>query len=245
MHAAGDDAEGVRLRGLIVVLWRAGLRVSEALALVESDLDPGRGAILVRHGKGGKRRQVGMDRWAWDQLAGWRTATAGGDRPAPCRPQPTCWRSTRVARPMPPKRKPNLQRREHECNRTGDRARRSQRTVRPTLLRRTPVFGRRRCRPDVDACGPVTPEGGHGSGATASRAERAVGSRPPRERKEESRDWSRGIAAIVPAEEHAPRLGSHPHARVIAPVSPPPGAVGAQPRSPASTYSRSSAPVYS
>jgi hypothetical protein len=39
MHAAGDDAEGVRLSGLIVVLWRAGPRVSEALALVESDLD--------------------------------------------------------------------------------------------------------------------------------------------------------------------------------------------------------------
>jgi site-specific recombinase XerD len=71
MHAAGDDADGIRLRGLIVVLWRAGLRVSEALALAESDLDAGRGAILVRQGKGGKRREVGMDRWAWAQLAPW------------------------------------------------------------------------------------------------------------------------------------------------------------------------------
>ncbi len=71
MHAAGDDADAVRLRGLIVVLWRAGLRISEALALGESDLDAGRGAILVRHGKGGKRREVGMDRWAWDQLTPW------------------------------------------------------------------------------------------------------------------------------------------------------------------------------
>ena len=69
MRAAGDDPDGVRLRGLIVVLWRAGLRISEALALTESDLDSGRGAILVRHGKGGKRREVGMDRWAWEQLA--------------------------------------------------------------------------------------------------------------------------------------------------------------------------------
>jgi site-specific recombinase XerD len=63
LHAAGDGMEAVRLRGLIVALWRAGLRISEALALNESDLDPGRGAILVRRGKGGKRREVGMDRW--------------------------------------------------------------------------------------------------------------------------------------------------------------------------------------
>jgi integrase len=50
MRAAGDDPDGVRLRGLIVVLWRAGLRISEALALAESDLDRVRGAIQVRHG---------------------------------------------------------------------------------------------------------------------------------------------------------------------------------------------------
>jgi site-specific recombinase XerC len=35
MRAARDDADAIRLRGLIVVLWRAGLRVSEALALSE------------------------------------------------------------------------------------------------------------------------------------------------------------------------------------------------------------------
>jgi hypothetical protein len=71
MHAAGNDADAVRMRGLIVVLWRAGLRISEALALNESDLDSSRGAILARHGKGGKRREVGMDRWAWGQLSPW------------------------------------------------------------------------------------------------------------------------------------------------------------------------------
>jgi integrase/recombinase XerD len=48
------------LRAMIVVLWRSGLRISEALALAESDLDPSRGAVLVRQGKGGKRREVGM-----------------------------------------------------------------------------------------------------------------------------------------------------------------------------------------
>ena len=71
MRSAGEDNDAVRLRGLIVVLWRAGLRISEALALSESDLDLRRGAILVRRGKGGKRREVGMDRWAWEQLSPW------------------------------------------------------------------------------------------------------------------------------------------------------------------------------
>ena len=71
MRAAGDCPDGVRLRGMIIVLWRAGLRISEALALNETDLDPERGALLVRHGKGDKRREVGIDRWAWAHLAPW------------------------------------------------------------------------------------------------------------------------------------------------------------------------------
>lgn len=33
MRCAGDRSEGLRMRGLIVVLWRAGLPISEALAL--------------------------------------------------------------------------------------------------------------------------------------------------------------------------------------------------------------------
>jgi integrase len=71
MRVAGNRPDGLRLRGVIVVLWRAGLRISEALALQESDLDRSRGAVLVRRGKGGKRREVGMDRWAWEQLEPW------------------------------------------------------------------------------------------------------------------------------------------------------------------------------
>ena len=71
MRAAGDDAHGRRLRALIVILWRAGLRVQEALALAEADLDQRRGALLVRRGKGGRRREVGMDAWGWDELQPW------------------------------------------------------------------------------------------------------------------------------------------------------------------------------
>jgi integrase len=71
MRQAGDGVHGARLRALIVLLWRAGLRINEALALTEHDLDARRGAILVRHGKGGKRREIGMDDWGWQQLAPW------------------------------------------------------------------------------------------------------------------------------------------------------------------------------
>jgi site-specific recombinase XerD len=71
MRTARDDAHGRRLRGLIVVLWRAGLRIQEALALAEADLDRRRGALLVRRGKGGRRREVGMDTWGWDELQPW------------------------------------------------------------------------------------------------------------------------------------------------------------------------------
>jgi integrase len=64
MRCAGKTPYGLRTRALMVVLWRSGLRISEALALAESDLDMSRGAVLVRRGKGGKRREVGMDAWA-------------------------------------------------------------------------------------------------------------------------------------------------------------------------------------
>lgn len=53
MRAAGSGADGVRLRALIVILRRAGLRIGEALDLAETDLDASRGAVVVRRGKGG------------------------------------------------------------------------------------------------------------------------------------------------------------------------------------------------
>jgi site-specific recombinase XerD len=47
MRHAAEDRHGYRLRGLVVVLWRAGLRVHEALTLAEQDLDHRRGSLLV------------------------------------------------------------------------------------------------------------------------------------------------------------------------------------------------------
>ena len=49
MRHAGHARYGNRLNGLIVVLWRAGLRINEALSLNETDLEPERAAsILIR-----------------------------------------------------------------------------------------------------------------------------------------------------------------------------------------------------
>ncbi len=52
--------DGVRLRALIGVLWRAGLRIGEALALAETDLDARRGPVLVRR-RQGRRASRGRD----------------------------------------------------------------------------------------------------------------------------------------------------------------------------------------
>jgi site-specific recombinase XerD len=76
MRHTADERHGWRLRAMIVVLGRAGLRIQEALALAEHNLDPRRGSLLVRHGKGGRRREVGMDEWGWEQLRPWITVRA-------------------------------------------------------------------------------------------------------------------------------------------------------------------------
>jgi site-specific recombinase XerD len=71
MRKAGQDRHGLRIRALIAVLWRGGLRVSEALALNETDIDERRGSLLVRHGKCDKRREAGMDQFGFEQLSAW------------------------------------------------------------------------------------------------------------------------------------------------------------------------------
>jgi site-specific recombinase XerD len=73
MRQAGQDRHGLRIRALTAVLWRGGLRISEALALNETDIDERRGSLLIRHGKGDKRREAGMDQFGFEQLAAWLT----------------------------------------------------------------------------------------------------------------------------------------------------------------------------
>ena len=102
MRHAGDSVDGRRLRGLIVVLWRAGLRIHEALALAEADLDARRGSLLVRRGKGGRRREVGMDDCAWEQLEPWLRARVRC-RSGRCSASSTAPRAGGPGRPAPPR----------------------------------------------------------------------------------------------------------------------------------------------
>lgn len=62
---------GLRNRALIVVMYRAGLRVSEAVDLRASDVDYGKGTIRVRDGKGHKPRTVAVDDGALVVVARW------------------------------------------------------------------------------------------------------------------------------------------------------------------------------
>src|ERR1700686_3085781 len=52
---------GVRNRAMIALAWRSGLRIGEVLALQIKDVDLAAGTVVVQHGKGDKRRVVGLD----------------------------------------------------------------------------------------------------------------------------------------------------------------------------------------
>ena len=52
---------GIRNRALLAVAWRSGLRIGEVLALRPKDVDVDAGTLVVQHGKGDRRRVVGVD----------------------------------------------------------------------------------------------------------------------------------------------------------------------------------------
>jgi integrase len=91
MRAAGDDAHGRRLRALIVILWRAGLRVQEALALAEADL-----ISAAAPSWSGAARAGAVARSAWTPGAG-TSCNRGSRRGSSC-PSGRCYASS-TARP--------------------------------------------------------------------------------------------------------------------------------------------------
>lgn len=65
------SATGLRNRAMIVVMYRAGLRVAEACSLYPRDVDPDAGTINIRAGKGAQQRIVGLDAQAMAVVARW------------------------------------------------------------------------------------------------------------------------------------------------------------------------------
>lgn len=88
LEACPGGAAGARSRALVVLLWRSGLRISEALALRPYDLDlelGELGAVTVLSGKGAKRRVIGVDAEAVEYLRTWLCARAALGVPAGAR----------------------------------------------------------------------------------------------------------------------------------------------------------------
>ncbi|MCW5769487.1 MAG: site-specific integrase [Phycisphaeraceae bacterium] len=70
----------LRNRALITLMYRAGLRVSEALALQPKDVDLANGIVRVLHGKGDRYRAVGLDPGAAAVVAAWLAERGRGQR---------------------------------------------------------------------------------------------------------------------------------------------------------------------
>lgn len=59
--ASNRSSAGIRLRGMIAVMYGAGLRLAEMLDLYPRDIDTQDSTVRVREGKGRKSRTVGFD----------------------------------------------------------------------------------------------------------------------------------------------------------------------------------------
>jgi len=70
-QCSATSSYGIRHRALITMLYRTGLRCGEALALHIKDLDDEAGTVVVLHGKGNRRRTVGIDPAAVAIVEGW------------------------------------------------------------------------------------------------------------------------------------------------------------------------------
>jgi site-specific recombinase XerD len=71
LKACKNNPAGRRGKALMVLQWRSGLRISEALDLRRADLNREQGTVFVANGKGSKSRLVGMDPWGFESLEDW------------------------------------------------------------------------------------------------------------------------------------------------------------------------------
>jgi site-specific recombinase XerD len=76
LAACGASRTGLRNRALLVLLYRGGLRVGEALALRPQDVSP-TGEVRVLHGKGDQARTTAVGPEALAVIDAWRRERAG------------------------------------------------------------------------------------------------------------------------------------------------------------------------
>ena len=84
LAGCGTSATGRRDRAVLTLLWRSGLRISEALALRPADVNLSAGTVRVLRGKGGKSRTVALDALARSALEAWLAARPAGRGPLFC-----------------------------------------------------------------------------------------------------------------------------------------------------------------
>jgi site-specific recombinase XerD len=80
-----------RYQAVVMVLYGAGLRISEALSLEVTDIDGSRGVIRIRHGKGNKAREAKLS----PALYAWLRQYWGRERP----PLPYLFGSRKTGKP--------------------------------------------------------------------------------------------------------------------------------------------------
>lgn len=71
LNALTRSRTGIRNRALICAMWRAGLRLDEALSLEPQNLDLNARTIRILHGKKDKARTVGIDQLLMRELQRW------------------------------------------------------------------------------------------------------------------------------------------------------------------------------
>jgi site-specific recombinase XerD len=75
VHALLNSIQNPRYQAIAMVMYGAGLRISEALALTVDDIIAARGVIIVRHGKGDKPREAKLSESLYQWLRQyWRRA---------------------------------------------------------------------------------------------------------------------------------------------------------------------------
>jgi site-specific recombinase XerD len=84
LAGCGTSPTGRRDRAVLTLLWRSGLRISEALALRPADLNLTDGNVRVLRGKGGTTRTVALDALARSALEAWLAVRPLGRGPLFC-----------------------------------------------------------------------------------------------------------------------------------------------------------------